>query len=395
MKRFVLAVLSLVLCSSTYAFKIQCGRNVTINEPVYENIYVLGGNILINAPIHGDLVIAGGTVYINDTIYNDVLLAGGTVHFNGLVKGDVRCAGAELHILKNVSGDLVVTGGIVSIERNATVGSLISSGSDVTIDGEVLNNALISSGKFYLNGNIAKNLDCRSGLISINGVVEGDARLSATDRISLGNSAEFKGEVRYWARNKADFKNSVKTGSPYFDEKLKVNLARWYYLGFGAFGGLLWYAATAFLMILIIQYLFSSTMRRAGNTVYNSALLSLAYGSLFCVAIPVIIVVALVTLIGLPIAAILLFGYVLLILLATIITSVVAANWLNNLGRMNLKFWRLSFSALGIFVVLKILTFTPFFGFLLMVILALISFGSILLNVNWRHRTKHISAAAV
>jgi len=50
---------------------------------------------------------------------------------------------------------------------------------------------------------------------------------------------------------------------------------------------------------------------------------------------------------------------------------------------MGLTFWKLSFSAFLIFILLKILTFTPFLGWFIMGVLALISFGSILLNINW------------
>jgi uncharacterized membrane protein YccF (DUF307 family) len=64
----------------------------------------------------------------------------------------------------------------------------------------------------------------------------------------------------------------------------------------------------AFLMILFIQYLFSNNMKKAGDSVYKSALRSLAYGFLFCIAVPVVAVITIVTVIGLPIGIILLFS---------------------------------------------------------------------------------------
>src|SRR6185503_14244008 len=100
----------------------------------------------------------------------------------------------------------------------------------------------------------------------------------------------------------------------------------------------------AFLMILIIQYLFSKTMKRAGDSVYNSTLRSLGYGLLFFVAMPIISIIAFITLIGVPIGIILLLSYIILILFATCITSVVASNWLNNLRNSEFNFWKISFS---------------------------------------------------
>ncbi len=384
MKKVFFVFLLTTVYHSVSAFKIQCGRNITITQPVYEDLYIAGGNVIINAPVYGDLVIAGGTIQINDTVKNDILLAGGSASFNGFVGDDIRCAGGTLYVLKDVTGDILITGGTIIIEKNVTVGALIASGGDLTIDGKIINAVKSTTGRVVVNGIVMKDLDCRSGSIVINGIIGGNATLAATDKITVGNEAEFRNTVSYWSPNKVAFKNSIKNGNAVFDESLKISYARWYYLGFNALWGLLWYLGMAFLMIVIIEYLFSNTMKKAGNTVFNSTLRSLGYGFLFSIALPVIALVTLISLIGFPVGIILLFAYITLIVLATTITAVVAANWLNNLGNTNLTFWKLCLSAFGIFIILKILTLTPFLGWFLMIILALISFGSILLNVNWR-----------
>jgi hypothetical protein len=388
MKKFFLFIILIPLYNSVFAFKIQYGRNVVISQPVYEDLYVAGGEVIINAPVYGDLVVAGGTIHINDTIKNDILVAGGNVTFNGFVGDDIRCAGGNLYILKDVVGDLVITGGTIAIEKTAAVGALIASGGDITIDGKVITTVKSTTGKFVLNGIVMKDLDCRSGNITINGIIKGIATLAATEKIIVGDNAEFGNDVNYWSPKKVDFKRSIKNGDANYDKNLKIGYARWYYLGFNAIWGLVWYLGMAFLMIVVIEYLFSNTMRKAGDTFYNSTLRSLGYGFLFCIALPVAALIALVSLIGIPVGIILLFSCVMLILLATTITSVVASNWLNNLGNSGLSFWKLCFSAFGIFVLLKILTLTPFFGFFLMVILALIAFGAILLNINWRRKAQ-------
>jgi hypothetical protein len=125
-------------------------------------------------------------------------------------------------------------------------------------------------------------------------------------------------------------------------------------------------------------------MRRAGDTFYNSTLRSLAYGFLFCIAVPVIAFVCLILVVGVPAGLILLFNYVILLLLSTVITSVVSANWLNNLGNKRFGYWKLCFSALALFVLFKILTFTPFFGWFIMALFVFIAFGAILQNIRWR-----------
>lgn len=232
-----------------------------------------------------------------------------------------------------------------------------------------------------------KELNCRGGDITINGIVQGRAVVAANDRIIIGDAAEFHNGVRYWAgRQYVDFKHSVKSGRAVFDTSLRTGYDRWYLLGFASVLGLLWYLGTVLLMIMIIQYLFGSTMKKAGQTAYNQTLKSLGYGFLFWIGVPVAAALACLTIIGLPVGIILLFSYVLLALFAATITSVVVANWFNNRSDMNWRYWPMVFITLGIFIIVKVLSFIPFLGWFIFAMLACIAFGSILLNVNWRRK---------
>lgn len=81
MKKVLLISTVIINCFTAFTFRIEYGSNVTINQPVYDDLYIAGGNITINAPVYGDLIIAGGTIIINDSVKNDILLVGGTVTF--------------------------------------------------------------------------------------------------------------------------------------------------------------------------------------------------------------------------------------------------------------------------------------------------------------------------
>jgi hypothetical protein len=77
---------------------------------------------------------------------------------------------------------------------------------------------------------------------------------------------------------------------------------------------------------------------------------------------------------------------ILILLLATVITSVVAANWFNNYNNSKWKTWQLVLTAFGIFIFLKLVSATPVAGGLVMMLLAAMAFGSILLTIKWRKR---------
>lgn len=388
MKKIFLIVSMLAGTMQAFAFRIEYGNNIIINQAVHEDLYIAGGTVTINAPIYGDLIIAGGTVIINDTVSNDILLAAGNVSFNGFVGDDIRCAGGNLHISKNVTGDVVIAGGTVLIDKQVTIGGLLSSGGDITIEGNVNGAIKAVFGTLVLNGNIAKDIDCRGGKITINGLINGAAVLAARD-IVIGSNAAFNNNVRYWNKKGVlDFKQSLKNGKATFDPSLNILTGEWYYLGAATILGLLWYLSMVLVLIFIVQYLFSNTMKRAANTVFENALKSLGYGFIFLIGVPVLAVVAFATIIGVPVGLLLIIGYIILLLLATIITAVVAANWFNSRNNYKWKYWHIVFVAFGIFILLKIISSAPFVGWLAIILLVCISFGGILLNINWKSKRK-------
>lgn len=372
--------------NSASAFHIEYGNNIVINRPVYGDLYLAGGNITINAPVYGDLIIAGGTIIINDTIASDILLLGGNVTFNGYVGDDIRCAGGNIRISKSVKDDVVIAGGKVTVDKTAVIGGMIASGGNITIDGDISGELKGAFGYLILNGNVLKNIDCRGKKITVNGTVGGEAIIAARD-IIIGSGAAFNGDVKYWNKKESlDFRQSVKRGKAMLDPSLRIRSGQWYYLGAATVLGLLWYLGMALLMILIVQYLFSSTMKRAAETSFNHTLKSLGLGFLFFIAVPVAAIAAFVTIIGVPIGLLLIMGYVTLILLTTVIISVVASNWLNNRNKYNWNFWRIAFGAFGVFVLLKLVSLTPFIGWLVIIVMACIAFGAILLSIKWRTR---------
>jgi Polymer-forming cytoskeletal len=389
MKKIFSLAAMLVNFVTAFAFRIEFGNNVIISQPVYEDLYLAGGNITINAPIHGDLIIAGGTIIINDTITNDILLAGGNVTFNGFVGDDIRCAGGNIHISKNVVGDVVIAGGEVTIDEKVMIGGLIASGGNITINGNVMGEVKGAFGNLILNGSVEKDIDCRGGKITINGTVSGKSVLAARN-IFIERNAVFNGDVRYWNKQGSlDFKQSLKTGKGTCDPSLRIRTCQWYYLGAATAIGFLWYLGMALLMILIVQHLFSATMKKAANTVFDDKLKSLGYGFLFFIVVPIAAVIAFVTVIGVPVGLLLTFSYVALILLATVITSVVAANWFNNRNNYKWNYWRMVFAAFGIFILFKMIFILPFAGWLITIVLVCIAFGGILLNINWKRLQKN------
>lgn len=385
MKHACLAALMLTVVFAR-ATEFQYGKDVIISKPVYGNLYIAGGGVTLNAPVYGDLMVAGGNVFINDTVSNDILIVGGKVILNGYATEDVRCAGGTVRISKSVKGDVVLAGGEVLIEKGVSVGNLLASAGKITIDGTIAGTLKGAFGELLLNGNVVNGMDCRGQLITINGNVEGAAILSAP-QINIGKGAGFDRDVRYWnRRGSLDGAAQIKNGRAIYDPSLRVESQQWYYLGATTLLGLFWYLGMAIILIMLIQYVFPGLVKRSADTLSAHPTRSLAYGLLLCIAIPVCAAVALISVIAVPVGILLLVGYVILILLATTIASVVLANLVNRLYNKNWTFMQTCGAAFGFFVLLKLVTLTPFLGSLVMLLVALAVFGSVLMSIPWKRR---------
>lgn len=350
--------------------------------------------MIINAPVHGDLVVAGGKIYINDTV-NDVFLAGGVVVINGYVRGKIRCLGGRLRVDRAVQTDLVAAGGEIIIERNAVVlGNVLVSGGNFISYGNVQGNIRAATGKLQLFGMTGGDLNCRGATIELNGKVMGASELAASDGLIVGNSAVFNGPVRYWAPTVVDFGSSLRKGLAVRDESLAVKQTHWYFLGNAGWLSVLWYLASALLVIILLQYFFSQAFHRAGEKAYDNMPRSLGFGVLFFLGTPVAVVLSFLSLVALPIGVGLLLGYVFLLLISGSITAVVASHWFAGVMGSHARFWEHVWIGLGFFILLRLILSIPFFGWILFPLLACIAFGALLLSIRWNSKRSYPAVGA-
>jgi hypothetical protein len=387
MKTLILfQVLVLTIYCHQAKAQIRSGDKVIIDAVVEEDLYIVGGTVTVNAPVRGDLIVTGGTIILNDTVSQDLLIAGGNILLNGVISDDVRCAGGKIELNGSVQGDFVVVGGKINIgERAIVFGEMLASGGEVTLDGNVKGNIRNTSGAFVLNGVAEHELHVRGGKILIDGQVAGKTVMAA-NLIELGTNAKFDSDVNYWnEEGSLEFNNSIKGSKATYDPQLKIENGKWHYLGFASFIMVVGYLGAALVLMFVIQYLFSRTLKNAANTIRNASLKSLALGVLFLAGVPVAVVIFLITIIGIPIGLLMLISYVIIILLATIIVSLLISNWINNTYyQASWGYGRITMTAFCIFVFLKLASITPFIGPLVLLLLICMAFGGILLNVNWK-----------
>jgi len=132
MKRFLIIVVLALLTipPGVAALVTYSGNQVSINDPVNDDIFATGNMIEVNAPVQS-IIAAGGTITINAPVKGDVVVAGGTVTINADVGGKVVAVGGSIDLAGNVSTNVVLQGGTVNIRKSVTIGkdATISAGS--------------------------------------------------------------------------------------------------------------------------------------------------------------------------------------------------------------------------------------------------------------------------
>lgn len=355
-------------------------KNITLSEKQNDDTYRAGETIRMEAPITGDAVFAGGTIIIKDTVYADLLVAGGEITVKGYVADDIRAAGGKLIIDSEVGDDVIVAGGEVLVSESAIIhGNLISFSGEVEMNGKIMGMMKSYSGEIEINGNVAKEAELFGEEVVVNGEIKGTSKIAAEDVI-IGENAKFGGDVTYWSEEREiDFKNSLQGVTSTFDDSLISDREDFSFKAFGiaAVGFWMFYLFSAFLIIILLNWSFSNFFNTTISYLDKNALKSLGYGLIYIFGLPLIILITLITIIGIPVGVFFAGFYLFSLIFGHLVTALLISHYLNNRSKKGWNFWTISLLALGIAATIRLLTFIPFLGGLLSILVIAIGYGLI------------------
>ncbi len=382
MKRIAtFSAIALSLCTITPVAFAATGNDTVVTNVGNER-YVFGGSVTVNQPVAGDLTVAGGTVVVNAPVKGNVQAAGGTITLENIVQGNVRVAGGTIDITNNVNGNLVVAGGTVRIHAEAIIGgSILIMGGDTTIDGTVHGSVKVRGGSATVNGTLRGDADIETQNYMQNGHILGNTVLSS-QVINFGPTATIAKNLRYWnTTGKKDF-GTVVAGTSTFDTSLALHDAPEH--GAAGFFAAILAAFTVYILLsaaLVLGLLLLMTktfFRDASKILAKKPGKSFLHGLLFFLATPIIVVVLLITVIGLPIALAVALMYVISIVFAKLLAAMVLARWTETYYKKKWSDIVVFFVALGLYIVLRLLTFIPILGWIVVFATVATTFGALL-----------------
>lgn len=339
-------VLAFVLAPSlASAAQIETGQQYLLaaGEQAAGNLYVAAGHASIAGTVVGDLYVSAGSAVVAGRVLDDLVVLGGNVTLTGEVAGDVRVFGGNVTVAGPVHGDLFVMGGTLAVD------------SLVVGDVDFIGGALNLGDETRIGGDLSYRTD-RPAVLGEQAVVMGKIIHDENLARQLGVWRDFN-------------RTSVLAG-------LTALLGAWLFLKLLMllFAGLVVY----WLMRDPAEKIIRRSLERPGR--------SLLLGFVTAISAPVLGLILALTIIGLPLVALLAVVYLTIMIWAKITSGILVGWWLDQ---VILKPKRARFTwvtvAAGV-AILFVVSRLPIIGWLICGVVTLIIFGTVidLLVSKWR-----------
>jgi cytoskeletal protein CcmA (bactofilin family) len=361
----VLALLLAVYPVSAADFRSGDTIEVASGETVNDDLYIGAGTATINGTVNGDLIVAGGAVNVNGRVAGSVLAAGGNLNLNGQVDGSVRVAGGQAQISGRIGRDLVWTGGMLSVGQEATIaGEMVGGG-----------------GSASMAGTITKGIRGGFANLAISGRVGGDVDIEV-DQLTITSTATIAGQVIYRSDTPARIDPGAKVTGPVTQRPATQHQERerpGFNFGFWLLGLLMALLAGALFILAfpVLAVALAATNRRW-------PLPTLGWGAVILFGAPIVAVLLLITVIGIPLSLALVALYIAALWFAQIPVALFIGTWIITRFRPVVGRGALILALLLGLVILSILTAIPFLGTIVGFFIIVFGIGALWLGLwHW------------
>ncbi len=303
MKKLLLSIAAALLLTSGVAYAASGGWSlngvvgnsvVVAKDKVHEgSFYAAGQTVRIEGEIRGDLYCAAQKVEIIGKVDGDVLCAAQTISISGTVGDDVRSFAQILTVDQSIGGDLSVFGQSVSLGKDATVdGDLNGAAQNLDINGTVVKNLRFGGESLTLTGQVKGVSDIAFDRVDVSGNFQGDVFYASAEKLPIQSNS---GKVVFnQVENQADMK---------LDDGDYVMNVLFTILSMGLFS-------------LIIALIIPRFLERSKDLVGQKTANVIVFGMLGVFVLPIVTIIAMFSVVGLPIGFALIFAWLLLVMLS-------------------------------------------------------------------------------
>lgn len=347
LQRILMAAAGLLLIAplSVGAATFLTDEEVSLSEELADDLYIAGNGVTIDKNVEQDVFAGGQSIKIDANIGQDVFAVGNSVKISGTVGDDIFAGGEMVEIAVASVDDVFAVGNRVEILKDTVVnGDVFAGGQTVIIAGTVKGNVKIWG----------DNMVIKSGA-----VIEGDLTTYGDKKPVIEDGATVNGEQKHYVKE-------AKTVG------MRGSVAGW------VSSVLAWFVLGLVLLYLVPQFTKSVTttaLQRSGKSLLVGALWALLF-------IPVVVLL-MITVIGIPLAMIVLLLTIAFFMLAVGYSMIIVGVWtINKISKRENAEVSWQHVLLGV-VIYKIIKLIPVVGWTIALMLTLLSLGA-LIWTDWK-----------
>lgn len=311
-------------------------------------------------------------------VNNDLYLAESEVTISDTVNGNVFVMAETLTVTGQIGGDLFAIANTINIDGGQIYGNVFALANTITLNG-LIYDLYASCGTLNVSydGVAYRDLKVNCDTASLNGVVGKNVNITAKSALTLESDCMIYGDLNYSATNEIEIADGVVAGSVNFD---KITATGNSTSAMDYVTALL----TTLVYTLVIWLLMSKIAPKFYGKVTDIApkkmLLALLVGLIALIIVPVVSVLLLFTVVGVPVAFTLMAIYGLIIAISFAITSIALAGKLAKKVNSLSKFNNL-FAVIIVALVLWALTLVPYIKALVTLLSVLFGLGIFLMLI--------------
>lgn len=327
--------------------------------------FFAGNLVRIAGTVEGTTFAAGQDVQITGNINGDLFVSAQNITIDGVVTGNIYVAGQAIKIGVQSEGDVFVAGQNVTIAKEAIIGrDLFVAGATILQEGTIQRNLFGGGSEIIIAGLVGGDVNLQTGNLKLqdNAVIEGNLSYESSKEAVIAPDSKITGETD-WKKVASMSTEQIRT-----ETKKPINL----------FFGFLWSVASALLVWFLVKVWRPDFWTKTAMPIAEVPLKTLGVGFLALVVTPLLILLAMVTIIGIPLGIFVGLIYWASMYLSKIIVAVFIGQWLAKRFKWPELHKGIWLVMLGL-VILGLLNMLPFVKFIVGLLTVVAGLGSLIL----------------
>lgn len=366
-----LVAMFLPLAASAYSVKSGDSVYVPKGEIIEGNLYAAGSSLTIDGKVTGDVICAGQSISITGDVAGDVICAGQSINITGKIGGNLRLAGNTVNFSGQTERNGLIMGATIVTAASSTIGwDLLILGNVFELRGDIGRDLYGSAGKVSLSGQVGKNLNLNFGAKNNNGQplviadtakINGDIKYKSDKDAIIGGGAVIKGEVIHNFPNMAAKKSGLENSGWWWGKLISI--------------------FSALVIGLVLISFWREQIIKITDLMLAKTGPSFGWGILALLLTPIITIILLITIIGIPLSLILTALWLIAMYASKILVGILVGRSLLNNFWLKKKDSLISAMIIGIIVAYLIFAL-PIIGGFIALLAVLWGLGGIMLALK-------------